>query len=370
MSFFFSMPSPFENPALRSWPAIGILVIACFVSHCRAQTSPPLDGIKKAIQAGQLDQALKLTLKERESAPRDVQLRFMEAVVLAQQGQTDRAIEIFKKITETQPDQTEAYNNLGVLYASKGRLEEARAYLEKALQTHPSYAAIHRNLSDVHGQLAKQNYAKALQVSPKTQTLTAQLTMLGSIVNERRDPTPPPATAPTAAALPAPLVIAKPTVVAQAKPTLPAPSAASLPPTVPDTVVAATEPPTAKPSKAASEVESGSAEKSAVKADVQLWAKAWAHKDLDKYFAAYAKDFDPPDRISRAKWESDRRNRIVSKKKIAVELKQVQVQIQGNKATVKFQQIYESDNFKGNSRKTLDMTKQGDRWLILRESVN
>lgn len=358
---------------------MGLLALLLCASVSQAQTPAPLDGIKKALQAGQLDQALKLTLQERESAPKDVQLRFMEAVVLAQQGQTDRAIEIFKKITETHPDQTEAYNNLGVLYASKGRLEEARAYLEKALQTHPSFAAVHRNLSDVHGQLAKQNYAKALQVSPKTQTLSAQLSLLGSIVNERRDPTPPPAAAPVVAALPPPLLMPKPAVVAQAKPVVPAPAAApmpvpssaSLPPTVPGTVVVgAVEPPAAKVPKPSTEVETGSAEKTAVKADLQLWAKAWAQKDLDKYFAAYAKDFDPPERLSRAKWESDRRNRIVSKKKIGVELKQIQVQLQGAKATVKFQQIYESDNFKGNSRKTLEMVKQGDRWLILRESVN
>jgi ketosteroid isomerase-like protein len=356
---------------------MGLAALLLGASLSQAQTPAPLDGIKKAIQAGQLDQALKLTSIARESAPKDVQLRFMEAVVLAQQGQTDRAIEIFKKITETHPDQSEAYNNLGVLYASKGRLEEARTYLEKALQTHPSFAAIHRNLSDVHGQLAKQNYAKALQVSPKTQTLSAQLTLLGSIVNERRDPTPPPPAPPVVAALPPPLLMPKPAVVAQAKPVapaatpLPVPSSASLPPTVPATVVAAAvEPPAAKVPKATAEVESGSAEKTAVKADLQLWAKAWAQKDLDKYFAAYAKDFDPPERLSRAKWEADRRNRIVSKKKIGVELKQIQIQIQGNKATVKFQQIYESDNFKGNSRKTLDMAKQGDRWLILRESVN
>jgi hypothetical protein len=42
----------------------------------------------------------------------------------------------------------------------------------------------------------------------------------------------------------------------------------------------------------------------------------------------------------------------------------------GHTATVRFKQIYSSDNLKGTSRKTLDMVRQGQKWLIVRESVN
>jgi tetratricopeptide (TPR) repeat protein len=148
----------------------------------------PQDTIKQAIQAGQLDQALKLVQQERQANPKEVQFQFMEGVIQAQQGQADKAIETFKKITETHPELSEAYNNLGVLFAAKGRLEESRNYLEKALQTHPSYAAAHRNLSDVHSQLAKQSYAKALQADPKTKVSAPQLTLLGSIGHDKRSP--------------------------------------------------------------------------------------------------------------------------------------------------------------------------------------
>lgn len=91
---------------------------------------------------------------------------------------------------------------------------------------------------------------------------------------------------------------------------------------------------------------------------------------MPAYLSAYAADFVPAEKMSRAKWESERRLRIVSKKSILVEVSQVQITLQGPKATVRFQQIYESDNFKGNSRKTLEMQKQGQRWLIVRETVN
>ncbi|MBP8150314.1 MAG: tetratricopeptide repeat protein, partial [Limnohabitans sp.] len=181
-------------------------IVAALCSTAMAQTTPNAqDAIKKALQAGQLDLAAKLVQQERERSPKDVQMRFMEGVIQAQQGQTDKAIETFKSITQSHPELSEAYNNLGVLYAAKGRLEESRSYLEKALQTHPSYAAAHRNLSDVHSQLAKQSYAKALQVDPKVKSAPPQLTLLGSIGSEKRSQ---PASTPAAAKVPPPTNVA------------------------------------------------------------------------------------------------------------------------------------------------------------------
>lgn len=103
---------------------------------------------------------------------------------------------------------------------------------------------------------------------------------------------------------------------------------------------------------------------------VKAWAKAWSDKDMTRYYAAYASEFTPANGASRAQWESDRRIRIVSKKTISVELRDVKVTTKGDTAMVRFQQIYSSDNLKGTSRKTLDMVRQGQNWLIVRESVN
>lgn len=399
--------------------------IALWAGCCQtgmAQTAAPAqEAIKKALQSGQLDQAAKLVQQERERAPKDVQMRFMEGVIQAQQGQTDKAIETFRQITQSQPDLSEAYNNLGVLYAAKGRLEESKTYLEKALQTHPSYAAAHRNLSDVHSQLAKQNYAKALQVEPKLKQSPPQLTLLGSIAQDKRlqppstastaiaanqppassltpsVPTAPSAPAVAAAAASAPVANAKPLSVppaavgTAAAPVRPAVVAAATPPTAQTPKPAA--PPAAAPAKSAGNLAAATAgpapsasaapaaaakpadnagkdDQAAVKSAVTAWARAWSQKDMPKYLAAYAESFTPAEKMSRAKWESDRRARIVSKKTIAVGIHQLQITLHGNKATVKFQQIYESDNFKGNSRKVLEMHKQGHQWLIVRETVN
>jgi tetratricopeptide (TPR) repeat protein len=285
----------------------------------------------------------------------------MEGVVQAQQGQIDKAIETFKQITQTHPEQSEAYNNLGVLYASKGQLEASKTYLEKALQTHPSYAAAHRNLSDVHSHLAKQSYAKALQVDPKAKASSPQLTLLGSMGSEQQGQpsaqsmaslTRPAAEAPAQAA-------SQPPTAQTAAPPASAPTAASV------SAAAPSPPPAASPA-----ADTRQTDRAAIEKAVQDWAKAWSDKDMARYYAAYADNFRPANRASRAQWESDRRIRIVSKKSISVKVRELQISFTGETASARFQQLYTSDNLKSSGSKTLDMVRQGNRWLIARESVN
>ena len=358
-----------------------MVVSLTYATTLRAEPTAQ-DNIKQAIQAGQLEQAFKLLQQERQIAPKDVQLRFLEGVIQAQQGQTDKAIETFKRLTESNPELSEAYNNLGVLYAAKGKLEESRSNLEKALQTHPSYAAAHRNLSDVQSQLAKQTYAKALQIDSKVKNSAPQLTLLGSIDPQKRAPgyaqvqttTAPPSAAVSSieSAKPAPAAAASTTPVLPAA--VVAPTTPSAPPaqaaTKPATPAALEAPKAAAPKKDDAQQKHAKADQADVRNAVSAWAKAWSQKDMPRYFGAYASSFSPPDKMSRSKWESDRQVRIVSKKTINLEINNLKIEVSGTKASARFQQIYESDNFKGNSHKTLEMIKQGDRWLITRETVN
>ena len=402
----FMLFSPFEPRRLavlrytRCLAALALFLGLIGWASAAGSQSPAAaeETIKKAIQGGQLKQALQLVQKQRQNAPEAVQWRFMEGVIQAQQGQIDKAIETFKQITQTHPEQSEAYNNLGVLLASKGELEASKTFLEKALQTHPSYAAAHRNLSDVHSQLAKQSYAKALQVDPKAKASAPQLTLLGSMGGPQRVQPPatqvaslsrPAATAPStataapptaaAASAPAATTVAKasssalaaaPTASAAApvaSATAPAKAAA---PAKPSTTVAAAAPAPAAPPADKPVADERQADRAAVEKAVRGWAKAWSNKDLPRYYAAYASNFTPAKRASRAKWESDRRIRIVSKKSISVEVRELKISFKGETASARFQQLYTSDNLKGSSRKTLEMVRQGNRWLIVRESVN
>ncbi|WP_291916462.1 nuclear transport factor 2 family protein, partial [Limnohabitans sp.] len=159
-------------------------------------------------------------------------------------------------------------------------------------------------------------------------------------------------------------------------PAKPSPSVAAAPPvaTPPAALAAAsaaapaattTPPPAARPA-----ADARTADRAAINQAVQDWAKAWGDQDMARYFAAYANNFTPANRASRAQWESDRRIRIVSKKSISVQVREIQISFNGDTASARFQQLYTSDNLKNTSRKTLELVRQGNRWLIARESVN
>jgi ketosteroid isomerase-like protein len=144
--------------------------------------------------------------------------------------------------------------------------------------------------------------------------------------------------------------------------------AAAAPATVPPPAVAPAAPPAIAapaPSPAATPAGTGKEVESAV----QAWASAWSSKDLNGYLGAYGKEFDPPGKQSRKGWEEERRARIVGKAHISVKVSDLSVSVHGGKATARFRQAYSADNLNVSSRKTLELVKSGDRWLIVREST-
>ena len=377
MRFF----SPLSLRRRRSVP----LTVLLMALAGTALSASPTEAIRQALQAGQLDQAARLVQQEKQSNPKDVQIRFLEGVVQAQQGQTDRAIESFRKLIESNPEVVEAHNNLGVLYASKGRLDDARKALEAGMLANASYATLHRNLDDVQSQLTRQTYAKALQIDSKSRSNAPQLSLLGAI--EPRQTVVPPsrgitivAVAPTLPpTLPAPASPVASTTVRQASATVvPASAPAASAPATPATPAAimasmakpATEKAVPPPPVASQPDRTDAVEMEAIRNAVLAWAKAWSHKDMNGYLGAYADSFVPAEHVPRNKWEADRRLRILSKKNISVEVRQLKITSDGKLASAQFQQVYASDNFSGNSRKTLDLVRQGSRWLIARETVN
>ena len=120
---------------------------------------------------------------------------------------------------------------------------------------------------------------------------------------------------------------------------------------------------TATPAKPVNVALSGNATAD-VKATVEAWAKAWAAKDTAGYLGFYAPDFETPSGMTRAAWETQRKERIEPKKSISVEAKILKTSLQGNVATVVFRQIYRADAVKSDNTKTLRLVKTGDRWLI------
>ncbi|MDP1742539.1 tetratricopeptide repeat protein [Polaromonas sp.] len=351
---FSSLPSALRWLALAA--ALGLYVPAVHADD--------YDDVNALVRAGQLAQALIKADLYLAGKPRDPQMRFLKGVIQSESGKQADAIATFTKITQDYPELPEPYNNLAVLYAGQNQFDKARASLEMAIRTNPSYATAHENLGDVYARLASQAYSKALQLDGGNSAVPPKLALIRTLFTvDTRAQKPAatnaaaaPAATPAAPAKPTPAPVSPPVPVA---PPAPAPAAAPPAPVAPATPVAPAAPASAPVSAADKDVESA----------VRAWASAWAAKDMNTYLAAYAKDFDPPGEQTRKSWEEERRSRIVGKSRISVKISNLSVDVKGSKATAKFKQDYSADALNVSSRKTLDMARAGERWLIVREST-
>jgi tetratricopeptide (TPR) repeat protein len=310
-----------------------------------------LDEVNQLLKAGKQAQALTKVEQSLSTKPRDPQLRFLKGVIQTEMGKPQDAIGTFSKLTEEYPELPEPYNNLAVLHASAGQFDKARAALEMAIRTNPSYSTAHENLGDIYANLASQAYSKALQLGGSSTSLQPKLTLIRELfspgsktVNVK--PTVPVTTAPVAAvATPVATPVAPaavPTPVAKA----PASTATSTP-----SATAATD--TDKDIEQA----------------VLAWATAWSRKDMNAYLGSYARSFATPKNQDRKSWEEERRTRILGKSRISVKITDISAKSNGNTAVVKFRQSYDADALSTSSRKTLELSKVGDRWLIAKETT-
>ena len=341
-----------------------LLVVAATLSVSAAHADDYAD-VSRLMRASQYAEASAKADQYLATKPRDPQMRFLKGVIQTETGKASDAIATFTKITEDYPELPEPYNNLAVLYAGQSQFDKARAALEMAIRTNPSYATAHENLGDVYARLASQAYSKALQLDAGNAGVQPKLALIRSLFSvDAKTPSKP-------AAVPAPVSVAAPAVVAAAKP---APAAIPAAPVVAKPVPATpTAPAVAAPATAATPPAAVAAAPAGgdreVEAAVRAWADAWSSKNMAGYLASYGQTFDPPGKQGRKAWEEDRRARIVGKSRISVKLSSLAVSVQGSKATAKFKQDYSADALNISSRKTLDLAKVGDRWVIVKEST-
>ena len=342
-----------RRPLFSAFPgALRVLFVAISLSAAAAHADDYAD-VNRLIKAGQLPEALTKADQYLQGKPRDPQMRFIRGVIQTEAGKPADAIVTFTKITEDYPELPEPYNNLAVLYAGQSQYDKARAALEMAIRTNPSYATAHENLGDVYAKLASQAYSKALQLDGSNTGVQPKLALIRTLFSpEPKGQKPAVPAAPVAAAKPAPAV-----TIPAVKPATPAIATPAAPVIAAPATVAAT--PAANSTGGEKEVE----------AAVRAWASAWSEKDVAAYLGSYGSNFDPPGKQARKTWEADRRARIVGKSRISVKLSNLSVAVQGSKATAKFKQDYSADSLNISSRKTLELTKVGDRWVIVREST-
>ncbi len=321
--------------------------------------------VNNLIRAGKHADALAKADQFLSAKPRDPQMRFLRGVAQTESGKGADAITTFVKLTEDFPELPEPYNNLAVLYANANQFDKARAALEMAIRTNPSYATAHENLGDVYAKLASQAYSKALQLDGSNPAVQPKLALIRDLFSSSRGGKP--ITVAAAAPAPTPAPAATPAASA-AKPVASAPRPAASAPVVVAAAPTASAPKPAASAPAPVAAASGN-DNEAIRNAVNTWASAWSAKDMRAYLAAYGADFAPPAGANRKQWEEDRRARIVGKSSIRVGVSNLNVSVNGNRATAKFRQDYKADALAINSAKTLELVKSGDRWVIVKEST-
>lgn len=148
-----------------------------------------------------------------------------------------------------------------------------------------------------------------------------------------------------------------------------APTAVALsratPPAAPQTPLIAA--PAATDPQAPAQEASGLDAKQEVEATVEAWRSAWSKKDVDTYLAAYAPEFKPADGLELDAWRKQRLERLALAKDIQVDVVDPTTEVNGETATVRFQQRYQAGTFKDRMRKQLTLTRRGGQWKITEE---
>ena len=336
---------------------VSLLSVAVVWSAGFAAQQGDLDEVRGLMEAGRLDEAVQSVDAFLATRPGDADARFLKGLILVQQERTEEAIEVFTKMTEDYPQLPEPYNNLAVLYAAADDYEKAREALLVAIRTHPSYATAHENLGDLYAKMAAVAYDRALVLDQKNRAAKAKLALVNELFSVDGG----------GAMLPA-----RSEGTTQAKPTQTASSAVestaqAAGKTKPVTRVAAKQP--AKAQRAPSSG-TGPDPKAEVLAALKNWAAAWSAQDVEGYLAHYGEEFRPPKKLSRTRWEAQRRVRLKKPSYIDVTVIDPKVRMDSDdRARLTFVQRYQSSTYGDRVRKSLVMRREAGGWKIVSEQV-
>lgn len=387
-----------------------------------------INAVAKLLEQGKATQAARQAESYLKQNPSDVQMRFLQGVIAAQLKQNQQAIKIFIALTKEYPNLPEPYNNLAVLYAAEGQERKASEVLEQAIRTNPSYATAHENLGDLYAGMASAAYSKALQLDDKRKAIQPKLALITQILPKHEEGSKPAVAdsavvAATSKTVAAPAASANAAAVSSSAKAVPGLKSATVSAavtaakeikasdvktvgiktadakaTVPQEPVAAPAPaktvevrmlepkPAAAVKSAAAAVVADAPERNTmkektaevaakdaavaeVKSAVKAWAAAWQSQDVDRYLNAYSGDFKPADGSSLAKWKETRRERIVGKSGISVTLHDLQVSVDGDKATARFRQSYVAGALNTRMKKTLKLQREKGLWHITSEGA-
>ena len=292
---------------------------------------------------------------------------FKRGVAQEKLGRRAEAETAYKAALKLDPDYGPAYNNLAFMLAAQpSRRDDALNWAKKAVAANERIASYHDTLGWVRQQrgeidLARAAYGQALFLDARHDAARRHLRALDASGGASVAP-------------------AQPAVVASATDratfTTDVPQPPPLPPAVPEAPPSAQTPVVTQAAVPAS-VRTGDASSTGKALDpraalgqrLEAWRGAWQEKRVDDYLAMYGARFVPPSGMNRAAWESDRHRKLGKKGAIEVQLRELEFSVDGDKATTRFRQRYQSSNYSDETRKTLGWALESGVWKILAEDA-
>ena len=264
--------------------------------------------------------ALEKIKKRLRSSPGEPRLLFYKGVTEAKVNQIDEAINTYNDLINRHPNLPEPYNNLAVIYAERQELDLAKETLEKAIKTNSSYSVAHVNLGDIYTQMATNAYNMAFEIDKDNKIAKNKLKLITELFNYR------------------PNTNEKSIAIGKLEK---------------ENIVIITR--------------SKSTDKKNIIKRIEAWKTSWEDKDLDLYFDSYSENFKYPNQMNQNQWESYRRDRIVNKKDISINISNIKLKFKKDIIHAVFYQEYKSTGYQQKSKKTLFFEFQSDDWKIIEE---
>ena len=163
------------------------IAIALMAASARADDAAE---VKSLIARGDLPAALARAEAGAAAKPRDVQLRFLQGVVLMDLQRDDAAFTVFTQLTQEYPELPDPYNNIALLQVRAGQLEQAQQSLESALRGNPNHRTARANLGQVHLMLAAKAWEMVAANGPIDPSLQRRLDAVRGLLSAPAISTP------------------------------------------------------------------------------------------------------------------------------------------------------------------------------------
>ena len=103
-----------------------------------------------------------------------------------------------------------------------------------------------------------------------------------------------------------------------------------------------------------------------VRTTVYAWSNAWRNRDIDTYMSFYSPSFRS-NKLDYQKWRVKKVKQFQSVRAISLEISDLWVFIEGERASATFVQRYQASTFTDVGEKTLILVKMNDTWKIVSE---